>query len=249
MCCMYRHCLRRRWRWWLRRCLTSLRTMFSRMRLGSKSTLSQIERIEDQAGSDRKNSMSIRAVIVDLGGVLLNIPDIKNRYTKWEMRFQLQPGELHLILRQEGFFADADAGRFSEQGMVFRLGTILDLNEEQALEFLRDLEAQKELNHDMAAFLSNAWPGARKQYARYQFEELADTVIYSCEEGIAKPEPAIYHLAYQRLGVTPEEAVFLDDVEDFVEGARRVGMRAVLFQHTAQAIADIHAYLDDPLGI
>jgi len=231
------------------------------MRLGSKSTLSQIERIEDQAGSDRKNSMSIRAVIVDLGGVLLNIPDIKNRYTKWEMRFQLQPGELHLILRQEGFFADADAGRFSEQGMVFRLGTILDLNEEQALEFLRDLEAQKELNHDMAAFLRslrppyktailiNAWPGARKQYARYQFEELADTVIYSCEEGIAKPEPAIYHLAYQRLGVTPEEAVFLDDVEDFVEGARRVGMRAVLFQHTAQAIADIHAYLDDPLGI
>jgi len=231
------------------------------MRLGSKSTLSQIERIEDQASSDRKNSMSIHAVIVDLGGVLLNVPDTKRRYAKWETRFQLQPGELHLILRQAGFFADADAGRFSEQGMVFRLGTILGLDEEEALEFLRDLEAQKELNQDMAAFLrslrppyktailSNAWPGARKQYARYQFEKLVDTVIYSCEEGIAKPEPAIYHLAYQRLGVTPEEAVFLDDVEDFVEGARRVGMRAVLFQHTAQAIADIHAYLDDPLGI
>ena len=122
-------------------------------------------------------------------------------------------------------------------------------------------KAQKELNQDMAAFLrslrppyktailSNAWPGARKQYARYQFEKLVDTVIYSCEEGIAKPEPAIYHLAYQRLGVTPEEAVFLDDVEDFVEGARRLGMRAVLFQHPAQAITDVQAYLDDPLGI
>ena len=59
--------------------------------------------------------MSIHAVIVDLGGVLLNVPDTKRRYAKWETRFQLQPGELHLILRQAGFFADADAGRFSEQ--------------------------------------------------------------------------------------------------------------------------------------
>ena len=146
--------------------------------------------------------------------------------------------------------------------MTFRLGTILGLDEETALEFLRDLEVQKELNHDLAAFLkslrpryktailsSNAWPGARKQYARNQFEELVDTVIYSCEEGIAKPEPAIYHLTCQCLVVRPEEALFLDDVEDFVEGARRLGMRAVLFQHTTQAITDVQAYLAAPQGI
>jgi hypothetical protein len=58
--------------------------------------------------------MPIRAVIVDLGGVLLNIPEISRRYTKWETRFQLQAGELHLVLRHASFFSDADSGKFSE---------------------------------------------------------------------------------------------------------------------------------------
>ncbi len=206
--------------------------------------------------------MSIRAVMFDLGGVLLNILDPTIRYTKWETLLGLQAGELFQILKRSGFIAQADVGKFSEQEMVRRLGTLLGLNDEQAGEFLGEHGTRYELNRELTEFLerlrphyktailSNVWPDTpKKVQERYHFDELVDIIIYSCEEGIAKPEPGIYHLACERLGVLPEEVVFLDDTAKNVEGARHLGIRAVLFQHNAQAIADVQAYLDAPPGV
>ncbi len=58
-------------------------------------------------------------------------------------------------------------------------------------------------------------------------DELFDTVVDSCEVGLRKPNPAIYHLAVERLGVAPERAVLLDDIESNLEGARAAGLRAI----------------------
>ncbi len=203
--------------------------------------------------------MSIRAVIFDLGGVLLNMPDPSIRYAKWEARLGLKAGELIQILKRSGFDAEADIGKFSEQEMVYRLGTLLGIDDRQADEFLAEHGTHYKLNRELTEFLkrlrpryktailSNAWPDVPgKVQERYHFEELVDTIIYSCEEGIAKPEPGIYHLACKRLGVQPEEAVFIDDTARNVEGARRLGIWAVLYQHNAQAIADVQAHLDAP---
>jgi putative hydrolase of the HAD superfamily len=60
---------------------------------------------------------------------------------------------------------------------------------------------------------------------------------------VRKPDPAIYLLACERLGVQPAEVVFLDDKEVAVEGARAVGMAAVRFRDNAQAIGEIEALL------
>ena len=60
---------------------------------------------------------------------------------------------------------------------------------------------------------------------------------------MAKPDPAIYLVACERLAVAPGEAVFLDDREPAVDGARAVGMSAVLFRDNAQAIAEIEELL------
>lgn len=60
--------------------------------------------------------------------------------------------------------------------------------------------------------------------------DLFDTVICSAEVGMAKPEPAIYHLAAERLGLPPEACVFIDDHEPNVTAARQVGMRGILFR-------------------
>jgi len=201
--------------------------------------------------------MSIRAVIFDLGGVLLYIPEPGVRYAKWEMLLGLQPGELLEILRQSGFIADATIGKLSEQEMVGQLSTLLGLNSQQANEFLDEHATYFELNRELTEFverlrpryktaiLSNAWPDAPKKIEeRYHFEEIVDTIIYSCEVGMAKPEPGIYYLACQRLGVLPEEVVFIDDTERNVIGAQCLGIQAVLFQHNAQAIAEMQAYLD-----
>ena len=81
------------------------------------------------------------------------------------------------------------------------------------------------------ALLSNAWPEARQSLQeRRGLGALTDMLILSCEERLLKPDTRIYQLAAERLGVAPEEALFVDDYLPNVEGARDVGMRA--FHHT-----------------
>ena len=59
-------------------------------------------------------------------------------------------------------------------------------------------------------------------------DELFDDVVDSSAVGLRKPDPRIYELALSRLGVTAAESVFIDDAAGNVEGARAVGMSAVL---------------------
>jgi putative hydrolase of the HAD superfamily len=94
------------------------------------------------------------------------------------------------------------------------------------------------------ALLSNSGSGARREeQERYHFNEMTDLIIYSHEVGIEKPDPRIYALTCERLGVQPEEVVFLDDTEANVAAAAAYSMHAILFTDTAQAIADVQACL------
>lgn len=68
--------------------------------------------------------------------------------------------------------------------------------------------------------------------------------IYSCEEGMQKPDTDFYLLACERLGVHPGEVVFVVDREQCVEGAQQVGMKAILFNDTDQVIAEVQACLN-----
>jgi putative hydrolase of the HAD superfamily len=64
---------------------------------------------------------------------------------------------------------------------------------------------------------------------------------WSCELGIAKPDPAIYTHTCERLGVTPEHTLFLDDKPENIEAAASVGLQAVLFHSIDQLRADLEA--------
>ncbi len=59
-------------------------------------------------------------------------------------------------------------------------------------------------------------------------DELFDDVVDSSAVGLRKPDARIYELSLSRLGVSASEAVFIDDAAGNVEGARAVGMQAVL---------------------
>ncbi len=74
--------------------------------------------------------------------------------------------------------------------------------------------------------------------------DLFDVVVDSCEVALRKPDPAIFRLVCERLGVEPDEAVFLDDSPGHIESAREVGLRTILFQEPDQAMADLDALLD-----
>jgi epoxide hydrolase-like predicted phosphatase len=69
-------------------------------------------------------------------------------------------------------------------------------------------------------------------------EELFHHVVDSSEVGLRKPDPKIFELALERLGVAPRQAVFLDDYEGNVEAARRVGIHGIVVDEDYGAALD-----------
>jgi epoxide hydrolase-like predicted phosphatase len=69
-------------------------------------------------------------------------------------------------------------------------------------------------------------------------------MIISAEEGVAKPDARIYQIALSRLGVQPEDAIFVDDLVENVQGAQAVGMRSIRFESTEQTVAEVQEFLD-----
>ncbi len=199
--------------------------------------------------------MAIRAVVFDIGGVLEITPDLGST-EKWEQLLQLKPGELNE--RMASVWQAGSLGLCSEAQVEQSLKEVLGMDQGQADAFLHDLweEYLGVLNVELTnyfnslrpryqtAIISNSFVGARtREQERYHFEQMTDLIIYSHEVGIAKPDRRIYELTWERLDVQPAEMIFLDDHERALVAARELGIHAILFQNTTQAIADIEAVL------
>jgi putative hydrolase of the HAD superfamily len=78
-----------------------------------------------------------------------------------------------------------------------------------------------------------------------EIDELFEVVVDSAFVGMRKPDPAIYELTLERLGVAAEECVFVDDLEPNCETARNLGMRAVRFENAEQAIPELRSAFAD----
>lgn len=70
-----------------------------------------------------------------------------------------------------------------------------------------------------------------------------DVVVESAVEGLRKPDPRIYHLVCERLAVTPEEAVFLDDLGVNLKPARALGMTTIKVADPDRALAELSSVL------
>jgi putative hydrolase of the HAD superfamily len=87
---------------------------------------------------------------------------------------------------------------------------------------LRERELRVGLISVCSEEVPELWPGT-------EFADLFDSTVFSCSVGLAKPDPRIYRLACDELGVEPEEATFVGDgANDELAGAAAVGMQAVL---------------------
>jgi putative hydrolase of the HAD superfamily len=93
--------------------------------------------------------------------------------------------------------------------------------------------------------ISNAWPNLRHWIENeWCIADAFDHIVISAEVGIAKPDPRIYYLALDGMGVAATEAVFVDDFEKNIHGARAVGMQAIHFRNPKQATSDLQNLLD-----
>ncbi len=74
-------------------------------------------------------------------------------------------------------------------------------------------------------------------------DEIFDVVVDSAFVGARKPEPRIYEITLERLGTAPEATLFIDDVDVNCQAAQELGMAAIHFRSTDQAIEAIEAAL------
>jgi len=92
--------------------------------------------------------------------------------------------------------------------------------------------------------LSNSWG---LDYPRDGWDTLFDTVVISGEVGLRKPDPAIYRLAAERLGLPPTEVVFVDDLMPNVRAAVAVGMVGVHHTDIDATVGELEILLGVPL--
>ena len=197
----------------------------------------------------------IRAAVFDIGGVLEMVDDDLWQ-DQWIARWEGLAGASPGTLRRSPFVGH------SEADFRIRVVTALGLSADRAdlamaewwdaycgeLDVaMRDFVASLSRSGLIVAALSNSGDGARREeQRRYDFESLFDALVYSDEVGVEKPDPAVYRLTEERLGVLPHEIVFLDDRPAAVEGARAVGWHAVLHEATPQSIAAIRGIIAAP---
>jgi epoxide hydrolase-like predicted phosphatase len=200
--------------------------------------------------------VAIRAVVFDIGGVLEITPYV-GIDRQWEVRLDLPSGEIGE--RMGDVWADGALGAITLDDVHQAVRDRLGLDDRQLAEFMTDLwreylgtpntelidYARRLRPRYRTGIVSNSFVGAReREQAAYGFEDLVDEIVYSHEAGLSKPDPRIYTLISERLGVPHREMVFVDDVELCVAGAGDVGINAVLYRNNAQAIAEIEKLLD-----
>ena len=101
----------------------------------------------------------------------------------------------------------------------------------------------RERGYKLAICTNNVREWEARWRAMLPVDEIFDVVVDSAFVGSRKPEPRIYQITLERLGTAPEAAVFVDDVEINCQAARELGIQAIHFRTTDQAIQEIEAAL------
>jgi FMN phosphatase YigB (HAD superfamily) len=191
--------------------------------------------------------MPIRAVIFDIGGILEVVPQggdpsaaFPQLFTAWERRLGRQPGELHAALgamddRLAAAGKDGALGTCTEEEWIAELRRTLALDDEQLAVFLDEFwdVYMGEANGELIAYFAALRP-------RYRTALLSNSFVGAREREQAR---FAFALTCERLGVRPEEAIFLDDAPGHVAAASALGLHALLFTSNARAIAALDSLL------
>ncbi|MEV8597248.1 HAD family phosphatase [Streptomyces sp. NPDC052012] len=199
------------------------------------------------------------AVLVDFGGVITS--SVLRAFTDFGASLGDPRLPLDLLARDQPsrtLLADHECGRIdaeafergfaerlrahganvSAEGLTLRMQAGMSIDRDM-LTLLGDLRAVGR----PVALVSNSF--GTGTYDRVELAAVADAIVISSEVGIRKPSRRIYAIACQRLGIDPEEAVMIDDLQQNLDGAARIGIGGVL--HTSAA--DTRRQLAERFGI
>jgi putative hydrolase of the HAD superfamily len=199
----------------------------------------------------RSQTQNIKAVIFDWGGVLIDNP------TEDLMRFcaealSITPNEL-----KNAFSVYADSfqtGAISEKNLWKNISSELKIPEPESPSLWKDavravfrektevFELVRKLKDCgcKTGFLSNTEIPAMEYFFEKDYGKHFDSVTFSCAEGVAKPDTAIYLKAAVKLGVKPGEAIFIDDKPEYIDGAVKAGLKGIVFKDCGQLVSSLN---------
>jgi glucose-1-phosphatase len=200
--------------------------------------------------------MPIKAVIFDLGGVLVRTEDQSPRHALAE-RLGISRGQMYYLVFDSPSAQQASRGELTVSQHWEAVRQALGLPEAEIDRLSQEFWIGDRLDADLVAYirslrpryqtalLSNAWDDLRGYLnGRWGIADAFNELVISAEVGVTKPDPRIYHLVLERLGVQPGEAVFVDDFKENIDAARALGIHAVHFQSCQQALAELASLLD-----
>ena len=193
------------------------------------------------------------ALLIDFGGVLTS--DIWSSFAAFCEQRGLDPEAAKQLFREDsGALAElrrletgeADLGQF-ERRFAELLGTEPDGLVEGLFAGLVPDEPMVEAVRRVrtagipTALVSNSWV---MDHYTDEIRALFDTAVISAEVGLHKPQPEIFLLAAERLGVEPASCVFVDDLRENCAGAEALGMTALLHRDSGETIAKLEELFD-----
>ena len=204
----------------------------------------------------------LRAVIFDIGRVLVKV-EVSRAIAGLSQGISLGPEELWSAIQTDPRWNDWQEGRITPHDwhlhITKRLGSPLKFNEFRDA-WNRSLDPQPIQSEDLfltlartkkLALLSNTDPiHVAHLEATYDFFQFfpAPARIYSCSVKASKPSPVIFQAALKALKSKAPETVFIDDISEYVEAARSLGLQGIHYQNPVQLRADLRS-IDSSLKI
>ena len=193
----------------------------------------------------------IKTVIWDMGGVILRSEDWGPRQALAH-EFNLTLDDIHSLVFSSDSGTRATLGEISEAEHWQNIARQLRLSPEELKKFQDRFWQGDRLDQELVDFirslkskfttglLSNAWDCVRRALTKSKPCIDASLVsVFSCEVGLAKPDPAIYRYILRLCGIEPHEAIFVDDFIENIQIANDLGIHGIQFKNAAQAIEEV----------
>lgn len=184
----------------------------------------------------------IKTIFFDVGGVIL-VDFIDQKLIDLAKKYDINPNPLLNV--REKYRPLADLGLISDSEFWFKalmeVGVKAVTEDFEIESYMQQIDGTlnivnklKQKGYQIAILSNDSKDMALSKRKKYNFDELFDDVIFSCELGIKKPDFEIYRIASNRLNTSPEQVVFIDDRLENIEAARKTGMYSILFRNPDQ---------------
>jgi putative hydrolase of the HAD superfamily len=196
----------------------------------------------------------VNGLLVDFGGVLTT--SVFDSFRAFCDAEGIDPEAVRKLFREDpralAELRRLEVGELTEHEFGAWLGHLLGVDRTEGLVdrlFARMqadetmVEAVKRARREgvRTGLISNSWGAGR--YDREAFPDLFDGVVISGEVGLHKPQPEIFRLGAERIGLPPDNCVFVDDLRENCVGAEAVGMTAVLHRGAEGTLPELERLL------